>query len=208
MCHEDVLPYTSSGLESFTHELFSQFFVPSGEKEGPLFIPRELLTVWREKNHHWLSLSEVHRETTNGVRVTVMPFYMGRRDEGQGSIYWWRYNIRLECLTGERLILRERHWRIYSISGTLETVKGRGVIGQEPVFSSAQPAFQYSSHVSLQSPSGHMWCVAECDTCMYYDKCAMHVCRGTFSLERSDRSTFEVRVPPFTLDSTNQEEFS
>ena len=68
-----------------------------------------------------------------------------------------RYNIRLECLNGERLVLRERHWRIYSVSGTLETVKGRGVIGQEPVFSPAQPAFQYSSHVSLQSPSGHMW---------------------------------------------------
>ena len=32
--HEDVLPYTSSGHEPFTHELFSQFFVPSGEKEG------------------------------------------------------------------------------------------------------------------------------------------------------------------------------
>ena len=62
-------------------------------------------------------------------------------------------------------MLRERHWRIYSISGTLETVKGRGVIGQEPVFSPAQPAFQYSSHVSLQSPSGHMWwavCVCVC----------------------------------------------
>lgn len=28
---------------------------------------------------------------------------------------------------------------------------------QEPVLSKEQPAFQYSSHVSLQAPSGHMW---------------------------------------------------
>ena len=28
---------------------------------------------------------------------------------------------------------------------------------QEPVLSRDQPAFQYSSHVSLQAPSGHMW---------------------------------------------------
>lgn len=26
--------------------------------------------------------------------------------------------------------LRERHWRIFSLSGTLETVRGRGVAGQ------------------------------------------------------------------------------
>ena len=53
--------------------------------------------------------------------------------------------------------MRERNWRIFSLSGTLETVRGRGVVGQEPVLSRDQPAFQYSSHVSLQAPSGHMW---------------------------------------------------
>ena len=26
--------------------------------------------------------------------------------------------------------LRERHWRIFSLSGTLETVRGRGIIGK------------------------------------------------------------------------------
>ena len=26
--------------------------------------------------------------------------------------------------------LRERHWRIFSLAGTLETVRGRGVAGQ------------------------------------------------------------------------------
>ena len=53
--------------------------------------------------------------------------------------------------------LRERNWRIFSPSGTLETVRGRGVVGKEPVLTKEQPAFQYSSHVSLQAPSGHMW---------------------------------------------------
>lgn len=32
-------------------------------------------------------------------------------------------------------------------------------MSQEPVLSKEQPAFQYSSHVSLQAPSGHMWWV-------------------------------------------------
>ncbi|XP_064391589.1 polymerase delta-interacting protein 2-like isoform X2 [Halichondria panicea] len=188
VAHEDILPYTSTGQDSFSHQLFPQFFVPSGDKQGSLFLPRDVLSAWREKNHKWLTLSDVHRESTAGVRVSVMPFYMGSKDEDQGTTYWWRYNIRLECLSGERLVLRERHWRIYSGTGFLETVKGRGVIGQEPVFSSAQPCFQYSSHVSLKSPSGHMW--------------------GTFLLERGDKSSFEVRVPPFTLDSSRDDEQS
>jgi len=72
-------------------------------------------------------------------------------------ILQWRYCIRLENLGELSVQLRERHWRIFSLSGTLETVRGRGVVGQEPVLSKALPAFQYSSHVSLQAPSGHMW---------------------------------------------------
>ena len=39
----------------------------------------ESLTAWQEKNHPWLQLSNVHRETTEQVRVTAIPFYMGCR---------------------------------------------------------------------------------------------------------------------------------
>ena len=42
----------------------------------------------------------------------------------------WRYCIRLENLGDETVQLRERHWRIFSLSGTLETVRGRGIIGK------------------------------------------------------------------------------
>lgn len=40
---------------------------------------RETLRAWQEKNHPWLQLSDVHRETTENIRVTVIPFYMGCR---------------------------------------------------------------------------------------------------------------------------------
>lgn len=71
-----------------------------------------------------------------------------------------------------------------TLLGTLETVRGRGVVGQEPVLDGLLPAFQYSSHVSLQAPSGHMW--------------------GTFKMERENRETFECRIPPFTLESKHE----
>ena len=62
----------------------------------------------------------------------------------------WRYCLRLENLGDQTVQLRERNWKIFSLSGTLETVRGRGVVGKEPILSRLQPAFQYSSHVSLQ----------------------------------------------------------
>lgn len=45
----------------------------------PPFAPREALQAWQEKNHKWLELTDVHRETHSNVRITVMPFYMGTK---------------------------------------------------------------------------------------------------------------------------------
>lgn len=178
--HEDVLPYTSSEDQPIQHELFERFLIHDPDRV-PSFSASEALSGWHGKNHKWLELSDVHRETTDNIRITVIPFFMGSRNIQKTQSYWWRYSIRLENLGMESIQLRERHWRIFSLSGTLETVRGRGVVGQEPVLSPRQPAFQYSSHVSLQAQSGHMW--------------------GTYRMEKSDGSMFDVRIPPFSLES-------
>ena len=59
-----------------------------------------------------------------------MPFFMGHRENNGGRVFWWRYNVRIESLQEVRVQLKERQWRIYSVAGTLETVTGKGVIGQ------------------------------------------------------------------------------
>ncbi|XP_041918861.1 polymerase delta-interacting protein 2 isoform X2 [Alosa sapidissima] len=182
--HEDILPYNSTEQIPIQHELFERFVMYNPAKNPP-FSARDTLQAWQEKNHPWLELSDVHRETTENIRVTVIPFYMGMREAQNSHVYWWRYCIRLENMGDEVVQLRERHWRIFSLSGTLETVRGRGVVGREPVLSKEQPAFQYSSHVSLQAPSGHMW--------------------GTFRIERTDGSHFDVRIPPFSLESNKDD---
>ncbi|XP_020277713.1 polymerase delta-interacting protein 2 [Pseudomyrmex gracilis] len=184
VAHEDVLPYSTNEKAALQHELFDKFLTYHPDKE-PCFVAQETLRAWQKKNHPWLELSDVHKETTENIRVTVIPFYMGCRESQTTSVYWWRYCIRLENLGELSVQLRERHWRIFSLSGTLETVRGRGVVGQEPVLSKALPAFQYSSHVSLQAPSGHMW--------------------GTFRMEREDGYAFDCRIPPFSLESKAEE---
>ena len=49
--------------------------------------PRDVLFNWRDQNKQCLALTDVHIETSGGIRVTVMPFYMGcrvRGGEGEG----------------------------------------------------------------------------------------------------------------------------
>ena len=177
LAHEDILPYTTSESNPLQHELFDKFLMYQEGKDPP-FVAQDILRAWQEKNHPLLDMSDVHKETTENIRVTVIPFYMGYRqglehnhcilkvwangiffrENQQNTVYFWRYCIRLENLGEATVQLRERNWRIFSPSGT-ETVKGRGVVGQEPVLSRHQPAFQYSSYMSLQAPSGHMWLV-------------------------------------------------
>jgi len=200
VAHEDIMPYSTSDKSPIQHELFDKFLqlreteepLPQAAGEGstdsiestiaePQFVPQDTLRAWQEKNHPWLELSDVHKQTTENIRVTVIPFYMGYRENQGQNVYWWRYCIRLENLGEQTVQLRERNWKIFSLSGTLETVRGRGVVGQEPILSRMQPAFQYSSHVSLQAPSGHMW--------------------GTFRMERQDGLAFDCVIPPFSLES-------
>ncbi|CAD5121047.1 DgyrCDS9588 [Dimorphilus gyrociliatus] len=180
--HEDILPYQSTETSPIENHLFERFLKKTSP-ESHIWSATDTLREWQRKNHPWLELTDVHKETTENMRVTVMPFYIGSREVQQTYVYWWRYCIRLEKLGTGNVQLRERHWRIFSLSGTLETVRGRGIVGKEPVFTKTQPAFQYTSHISLQAPSGHMW--------------------GTFKMEREDGSSFECRIPPFSLESKN-----
>lgn len=54
----------------------------------PPFGARETLIAWQERNHPWLELSDVHKETTENIRVTVIPFYMGCRESQNANVYW------------------------------------------------------------------------------------------------------------------------
>lgn len=55
----------------------------------PPFVARDTLCAWQEKNHPWLELSDVHRETTENIRVTVIPFYMGMRVSAGLDTNWF-----------------------------------------------------------------------------------------------------------------------
>ena len=65
-------------------------FVISINFPDPPFEAQDTLRAWQEKNHPWLELSDVHKETTENIRVTVIPFYMGYRENQNTNVYWVR----------------------------------------------------------------------------------------------------------------------
>ena len=89
VAHEDILPYTSGDRQPIQHELFDKFLMFDPERDPPLSA-RETLRAWQEKNHPWLELSDVYKETTENIRVTVIPFYMGCRVSHNTTVYWVR----------------------------------------------------------------------------------------------------------------------
>ena len=91
VAHEDIIPYSTRDKAPIQHELFDKFLAPSDiidKEEDVVFEPQPTLKHWQEKNHPWLELSDVHKETSDNIRVTVIPFYMGFRESQGNNVYW------------------------------------------------------------------------------------------------------------------------
>ena len=74
-------PNNLSGFHQVIYKDLSMLLLTTG-----IYTPSVDLLAWRDKNHKWLELMEVHSQETSGVKVTVMPFYMGRKELHSGSM--------------------------------------------------------------------------------------------------------------------------
>lgn len=55
------------------------------------YVPKDQLKTFQETNHAWLYLSDVYKEITENVRVTVIPFYMGIQESY--NKFWVGYRL-------------------------------------------------------------------------------------------------------------------
>ena len=74
-------------LSSYINDSTINFLISTNLPDPP-FEAQDTLRAWQEKNHPWLELSDVHKETTENIRVTVIPFYMGYRENQNTNVYW------------------------------------------------------------------------------------------------------------------------
>ena len=130
-------------------------------------------------------MSDNYSATTRDIRVSVRSFFLAdqsRPDEGK---FMWAYRIRIENRGREAVQLLRRTWNITDAHGRTQTVKGAGVIGQQPVLEPGE-SFEYTSGTPLETPSGFM--------------------TGAYHMVATDSGeTFDVAIPAFSLDSPHQD---
>jgi ApaG protein len=122
----------------------------------------------------------MYRSTTRGIEVVVTPRFEADRSSPGNNYFFWAYTISITNQGKETVQLKTRHWRITDANGRRQEVRGAGVIGEEPVLKAGE-AFEYTSGVPLQTPSGFM--------------------TGTYGMVGADGEHFDIEIPAFSLDS-------
>lgn len=117
-------------------------------------------------------------QITDGIRITVQPFYVAEQSVPEMLRYVFVYHIRIENVGDEPAQLLWRHWYIHDpVAGDSE-VEGAGVIGEQPTIPPGG-VHEYQSFCVLRSPVGHM--------------------EGHYEMTRPDGTRFTAAVPRFLL---------
>ena len=118
---------------------------------------------------------------TNDIKVSVIPEYDTFNSFPANNKFVFRYNIIIENLSNEAVMLMKRSWLIYDVGYGFTEVKGDGVIGLTPEIQPGEK-FKYFSNVMLRSGMGSM--------------------QGNYSFRNIlTQETFESDIPKFDLVS-------
>ena len=115
---------------------------------------------------------------TNGIMVTVKSEYIPERSSMSSRQFAFAYTVRIENQGDETAQLRSRHWIITDGNGSVQEVKGDGVVGAQPVLRPGEN-FEYTSWCVLATPSGTM--------------------RGTYQMVTDRGQSFDADIAPFRL---------
>ena len=122
----------------------------------------------------------MYRTVTRNIEVVVTPRFVADRSSPDNNYFFWAYTISITNNSPETVQLKTRHWRITDATGRQQEVRGAGVVGEEPVLKTGE-AFEYTSGVPLQTPSGFMV--------------------GSYGMVSAGGELFDIEVPAFSLDS-------
>jgi ApaG protein len=120
-----------------------------------------------------------YRET-QGIRVSVRPFYLRDESKPERGQFVFGYAVRIENIGREPAQLLRRRWLIHDSIGEDTEVEGEGVIGEQPMIEPGR-IHEYRSFCILKSPSGYM--------------------EGQYYFVRADSTPFAADIPRFILDA-------
>ena len=97
----------------------------------------------------------MYSKTTKNINITVKPFYLENHSQPDENHYMWAYKIIINNQSKETVQLKNRYWKIIDSSGSINEVKGSGVVGEQPVLKPGEK-YEYTSGAPLKTPSGFM----------------------------------------------------
>lgn len=113
-----------------------------------------------------------------GVSVSVETRYLERESQPTKSSFAFAYTITIRNLREEPVQLLSRHWIINDQNNRRKEVKGKGVIGKQPVIQPGD-SFTYSSGAVITTEIGDM--------------------HGSYTMQLANGEMIEVPIPTFVL---------
>jgi len=119
---------------------------------------------------------------TRGIRVRVRSSPVPEASRPEVGLWLFAYEIQIRNEGLETVQLRARHWYIHDATGRCEEVRGRGVVGEQPVLEPGGE-FTYTSQCQLATPSGSM--------------------QGSYLMVTAAGERFDAQIPRFVLHQPN-----
>ena len=125
-------------------------------------------------------INNMYSKTTNGIKVTVTPYFLDDQSSPQDDHFVWAYQVNIKNLGNTTMRLSQRNWVIIDANGKILNVQGDGVVGEFPTLQPGE-SFEYTSGTPLKTNSGIM--------------------QGFYLMSKDDGEQLKIDIPTFSLDS-------
>ncbi len=120
-------------------------------------------------------MEEIHQ---HGVVIETQVNYLPEQSDEAENRFVFSYTISITNLGPSTAKLISRHWIITDAHNHVQEVRGKGVVGEQPLLKPSQ-SFEYTSGTVLTTQVGTM--------------------RGSYQMQAEDGTEFEVKIPQFVL---------
>ena len=121
----------------------------------------------------------MYSRVTRDIEITVLPEFVPERSDEERGQFFWAYTVEIANQGQSVVQVTHRHWKITDANGRLEEVKGKGIVGEQPVLKPGE-SFRYTSGCPLPTPSGFMV--------------------GSYRVVEESGTVFDAEIPMFSLD--------
>ncbi len=122
----------------------------------------------------------MYSKTTNGVTVTVTPYFLDDQSSPLESHFVWAYQVNIKNSSKNSIKLSQRNWFIIDANGKILNIRGEGVVGEFPLIKPGE-SFEYTSGTPLKTNNGIM--------------------QGFYLVSQENGEELKIDIPTFSLDS-------